>query len=529
MATTSTTICSSSSASIRCHQILSPPAQQLVFNDNNNSTTSSSATSDNIITYVPTNQVAWHCTFSCDGNYLAACFGGGIGYEPTIRIWKKVIINKIIHKPTTNEENKKRKNKNQMEVDETITTETITKWELYTTLSGVHERTIRCIAFAPLYSQLILASASFDGTIAIWEEEEVVDDDNIIDDNKKKEWICSAQLEGHENEVKCVAWNASGSLLASCGRDKTVWIWECYLQGSIGGGTSFKGGATGGNNGSDFECLAVLNGHTGDVKCVMFAPSYGEYGDAGDEILLSSSYDDTIICWAEDASTGDWYNVMTIIPSLETISSSSSTIWTLALAPSGTRLLSGSADGTIAIYKSYSDKERKVLDTITIDNTTSDNNTRKNKNKKKNEIINENGGIWKCVGMMPTIYSDSDNNSSSEYPVYSISYASTKVGHCRVATCGGNNTITIYREATSSTSDNPVYEIECTSNTTAGLDTNQISNSDDNCDYEYNIDIQLSVPTVDLNCVCWHPTDGSILASASDDGVIRIWNYSYSS
>ena len=425
-----------------------------------------------------TRSPAWQATFSLDGRYLAVCFGNP---NTHVKIWQ------CCKKPSSDDSTNKAKEEEEWKLIATITDE------------DGHTRSIRSVAFAPTsisYSVVpILATASFDGKVLIWEycnddddkdatiqaDNQHINDDNSITNNDHSSscFEAIAQLEGHDNEIKDLAWNATGSLLASCGRDKTIWVWECFLPGTIGGVESSNDMNM--DDGEAFECLAVLQGHDGDVKSIAFCPSHNQWGE-GEEILVSASYDNTIKVWAEEA--GDWYCAMTLgadniqnsMPSNSGDVVHTSTVWCVGFAPGGVRFFSGSDDGSMAIWKLYTATERKKL-------------------FPNEQVVSSTDGLWKCVGRLP--------DAHSGYAVYFIDCAPTRAGHGRIASAGGDNSINIYREESvasggDGTSDAPKFSLE---------------------------DVAIDAHDGDVNCIKWHPRDGRCLVSCGDDGAVKLWRY----
>lgn len=74
----------------------------------------------------------WDCVFSRNGKWLAACFGAP---DTCVRVWEQKDDG----------------------------------WQLHSTLEGIHTKSIRSIAFAPISATVVIAAASFDGSVSIWE------------------------------------------------------------------------------------------------------------------------------------------------------------------------------------------------------------------------------------------------------------------------------------------------------------------------------------------------------------------------
>ncbi len=333
----------------------------------------------------------WNLSWSHDGKTLASC-----GSDKTVRIWTCPFL-------VQNEPNN-------------------FKFTCIDTLDNVHSRTVRAVDFST--ADNLLACASFDGTCSVWMKRG--------EETSHPKFKHVNSLEGHENEVKSVSWEKTGTnthLLATCSRDKTVWIWEMMDE-----------------QGAEFDCVTVLNGHSQDVKQVKWHPTR--------EMLASASYDDTIRIWVEESDDWTCGDVLT---------GHKSTVWGMAFNSDGSLLASCSADMSIFIWKIFvrgsSSEDRSVT------------------------IPHDKLFVWKCVHKI---------EQAHERVIYSVDWSPV---HHLIASVGGDDVINIFS----------VEELSATN-------------------YTHHLRYQQKqAHQTDINCVKWNPVFGNLLATCSDDSMIKVW------
>lgn len=274
-------------------------------------------------------------------------------------------------------------------------------------------------------------------------------------------------LEGHENEVKCVAWNRSGSLLATCGRDKNIWVWEAITDTAAARYDEGMGGTGRATDDVDaFECNAVLYGHSQDVKCAKFHPS--------EDLIVSTSYDDSIKVWKEEEG-GDWY-------CSDTLTGHSGTVWSVAFDASGRRFATSSDDCSIIIWELNLPVPPLPDPSVA------------------SSLLSFATGIWTKPKMdtsssTPKYKRAATLSGYHDRTIYSLDW-NRKSG--RIVSGAADDCIRIFAETADSVPGAPSFELECT---------------------------VAAAHAGDVNCVAWCNQAPTILASTGDDNLIKLWKY----
>ena len=226
--------------------------------------------------------------------------------------------------------------------------------ELLRTLEG-HTDTVLSVAFAP--DGKTLASGSTDNAIKLW-------------DARSGEVLRT--LEGHTSSVWSVAFAPDGSTLASSSDDNTIKLWDAHsgeLLRTLEGHTSLVYSVTFASDGSTLasgssdnaiklwdarsgETLRTLEGHTEDVTSVAFAPD--------GNTLTSGSDDKTIKTW--DAHSGELQLSIDARGPGHKRKGHTDTVLSVAFAPDGSTLASGSYDKTIKTWDARSGELLRTLE-----------------------------------------------------------------------------------------------------------------------------------------------------------------------
>ena len=369
----------------------------------------------------------------------------------------------------------------------------------------------------------VLATGSFDASAGIWKRWEEggglakpadeIDftgrglaggDEEKEEEEDDDEWRFAVILDGHDSEIKSLTFCPTAPLLATCSRDKSVWIWEELED-------------------DNFETVAVLQDHEGDVKAVAWHPS--------EELLASASYDDSIRLWREDLD--DW-------ACCSLLSGHRGTVWWVefegadrigvlssqgdlseehkaaleAREKAGPRLISCSDDQTIRVWR------------------------RVPKEKPESAAQVRTPSIWKNRDFEETWLEEARLPAVHERPVYAVSW-SRKTG--RVASTGSDGKIVVYEErwkgsksGTRDTNGDTVMGDGTSAPTESNADEGAKANGTaSSTEWTTLAEVENAHDVFEINHICWAPRsdkgkrfeEEEVLISTGDDGEVKVWTF----
>ena len=195
----------------------------------------------------------------------------------------------------------------------------------------------------------MFAAVSFDSKTTLWGQRKTSDGSP-----SSRTFELLDTLTGHENEVKCAAWSPDGELLATCSRDKSSFVYhvedkdeaaETNHRQSIESTCHSDEKSHKPSISITHEVVGVLQGHTQDVKFVLFPPDRSD-------TLVTCSYDDSVRIWQEQ---GDEWECM------QTLRGHTGTVWAASFDKKGERLVTCSGDGSLRLWLTASKSVPKWL------------------------------------------------------------------------------------------------------------------------------------------------------------------------